>query len=108
MEMILGLGLLALLLVGGLLFSDYVYRMGGTMEERRAIVFEVYRYTLCLIMVLMFGLMAFQLIGALVTDAGNTQAMAGPGVGALITAALFAIHWFMKNPALPSGDKPTG
>ena len=105
MEMFFGGLALILLFIGGLLLTDYVYRAGGTMEERRAVVFEVYRYTICLVMVFMFGMMAFQLIGSLVVDASNTQALAGPGVGAIISGALFLIHWLMKNPAAPKASE---
>lgn len=107
MELIFGLLLFGNILIGGLLLSDYAYRMGGTMEERRAIVFEVYRYAVCLIMVIVFAFMAAQLIGALLADAANTQAMAGPGVGALLSGLLFLIHWLMKNPALPKSTTKT-
>lgn len=75
------------------------------MEERLAVVFEVYRYTICLLMVLLFGLSAFQLVGALIMDINNTQAMAGPGIGVIITGLLFGIHWFMKNPVLKHAGK---
>jgi hypothetical protein len=98
MEMFFGGLAFILLFIGGLLLTDYVYRAGGSMEERKAVVFEVYRYTVCLIMVLMFGMMAFQLIGSLVMDASNTQGLAGPGIGAIISGLLFFVHWFMKNP----------
>jgi len=107
MEFIFGGLLLIALLVGGLLLSDYVYRSGGTMEERRAVVFEVYRYTVCLLMVLLFGLSAFQLAAALITDPSNAQAMGGPGVGAIITGLFFLIHWFIKNPAVPKLSSST-
>ena len=75
------------------------------MEERLAVVFEVYRYTVCLLMVLLFGFSAFQLVAALVLDANNAQSMAGPGIGAIITGLLFGIHWFMKNPSLKRVEK---
>ena len=101
MELIAGVLLVLLLVVGGLLLSEYVYQAGGTMEERRAIVFEVYRYSVCFLMVLLFGVMAFQLLNALATDAANTQAMTGPGIGVILAGALFMLHWFIKNPVLP-------
>jgi hypothetical protein len=96
-----------MLLIGGLLLSDYAYRAGGTMEERRAVVFEVYRYAVCLITLLVFGVTAFQLVGALLSDAGNAQSLTLPGAGAIISALLFLAHWTMKNPALPKPGKPT-
>lgn len=104
MEVIAGVLLVLLLLVGGMLLSEYVYQAGGTMEERRAIVFEVYRYAVCFLMVLLFGIMTFQLLTALVTDAANTQAMTGPGIGVIISGALFMLHWFLKNPVLPKTE----
>lgn len=108
MEFFSGGMLLVSLFIGGLLLSDYVYRAGGTMEERLAVVFEVYRYAVCLLMVLLFGFSAFQLVAALVLDASNAQALAGPGIGAIITGLLFGIHWFMKNPALKRAEKSSG
>lgn len=107
MEMIIGLLLFVTLFIGGLLLSDYAYRNGGTMEERRAVVFEVYRYAICFIMVIVFGMLAFQLVGALVTDATNTQALTGPAVGVIISIILFLIHWLMPNPGLPKVPKIT-
>jgi hypothetical protein len=92
---------LVLLFLGGLLLSDYAYRAGGTMEERRAVVFEVYRYAVCLVTLLMFSFTAFQLVGALVADAGNISGLSLPGAGAIISGLLFLAHWTMKNPALP-------
>lgn len=100
MELILGVLLVLALFIGGLLLSEYIYQAGDTMEERRAMVFEVYRYAVCFLMVLLFGIMAFQLISSLIVDAANTQAMAGPGVGVMISGVLFLVHWFMKNPVV--------
>jgi hypothetical protein len=102
MELILGVLLVLALFIGALLLSEYAYQGGGTMEERRAIVFEVYRYSVCFLMVLLFGIMAFQLLNALIMDAANTQAMTGPGVGVMISGALFLLHWLIKNPLLSS------
>lgn len=93
-----------LFFIGGLLLSDYAYRAGGTMEERRAVVFEVYRYAVCLITLLLFGMTAFQLVGSLVAEAATPQALALPGAGALISGLLFLAHWLMKNPALPKSQ----
>lgn len=106
MELLLGLGVFAAVYLGGLLLSDYVYRTGGTMEERKAVVFEVYRYAICFIMVLIFGLLAFQLLTGLIGSMASggqadMQMLAGPGIGAIITAILFIAHWMMKNPAAP-------
>ena len=105
MEMLLGGLALIALFIGGLLLTDYVYRAGGSMEERKAVVFEVYRYTVCLVMVFVLGLSAFQLIGSLVVDASNAQALAGPGVGVIISGVLFLVHWFIKNPAAPKASE---
>jgi hypothetical protein len=102
MELILGVLLVLALFVGGLLLSEYAFQAGGTMEERRAIVFEVYRYAVCFLMVLLFGIMAFQLLNALIMDSANTQAMTGPGIGVMLSGALFLLHWLIKNPLLPS------
>jgi len=107
MELILGLVLVLALFIGGLLLSEYAYQSGGTMEERRAIVFEVYRYAVCFLMVLLFGIMAFQLLNALITDAANTQAMTGPAVGVMISGGLFLLHWLIKNPLLQAPAKTT-
>ena len=101
MQLILGLLLVLALFMGGLLLSEYAYQVGETMEERRAVVFEVYRYAICFLMVILFGVLAFQMIGALILDAANSQAMAGPGVGVMISGIIFLVHWFMKNPMLP-------
>jgi flagellar biosynthesis protein FliQ len=112
MELLLGLLLFANLFLGGLLLADYVYRTGGTMDERKAVVFEIYRYSICFIMVIVFGLLAFQLLSGLLGSMFSgtpvdPQALAGPGVGAIITAILFLAHWLMKNPALPKADTAT-
>ena len=104
MESILGLLLILALFLGGLVLSEYAYQAGGTMEERKAIVFEIYRYGICYLMVVVFGIMAFQLIAALVVDASNTQAMAGPGIGVILSGGLFFAHWFMKNPVQPKAS----
>jgi hypothetical protein len=101
MGMIAGGLALIVLFIGALLLTDYFLRAGGTMEERKAIVFEVYRYTICLVAVFLFGLSAFQLVGALVLDGNNPQALATPGIGVILTGVLFLVHWLMKNPACP-------
>lgn len=107
MELILGVVIILALMIGGLLLSEYAYQLGGTMEERRAIVFEVYRYSVCFLMVLLFGIMAFQLLTAMITDFANTQAMTGPGVGVILSGGLFMLHWFIKNPLLSEKAKET-
>lgn len=71
------------------------------MEERKAIVFEVYRYAVCFVMLIVFSFLGFQLIAALLTDAANTQALAAPAGGILLSAILFVVHWFLKNPCCP-------
>ena len=101
MELLLGLVILVNVLIGGLLLSDFAFRLGGTMEERKAVVFEVYRYAICFVMVIVIGLMGFQLVAALLADASNTQAMMGPAAGVIISVLLFVVHWFIKNPACP-------
>ncbi len=84
----------------GLLLVDYACKAGGTMEERRAVVFEVYRYSICLITMMVFGLTAFQMAAMLLTPSGAAAAGV-PAAGAIISILLFVAHWFMKNPALP-------
>lgn len=101
MELFFGLVLLINIVLGGLFLADFASRAGGTMEERKAVVFEVYRYAICFVMVIVLGMMGFQIIGALLTDPSNTQALAGPGAGVIISALLFVVHWFIKNPACP-------
>lgn len=98
---IISVFLLLALLFGGLLLEGYIHQGGGTMEERRAVVFEIYRYAVCFIMVIIFGLMTFQLIGSLLGGASEPNTLAGPGVGVLLSIVLFAAHWLMKNPVLP-------
>lgn len=98
MESLIGLVLLLNMLLGGLFLSDFAFRTGGNMEERKAVVFEVYRYAICFVMVIVFTFMGFQLVVSLLTDASNVQALSGPGAGVLLSALLFTIHWFMKNP----------
>ncbi len=107
MELIIAIGLPLVLFMGGLLLSEYAYQAGETMDARRAIVFEVYRYAMCFIMVLLFGIMAFQMISALIVDAANTQALAAPGVGVILTGGIFLAHWFMKNPLAPKSQANT-
>jgi drug/metabolite transporter (DMT)-like permease len=99
MESLIGLVLLINMLLGGLFLSDFALRTGGTMEERKAVVFEVYRYAVCFVMVVVFTFTGFQLLVALLTDAGNVQGLSGPGAGVLLSVILFLVHWFMKNPA---------
>lgn len=87
------------LFIGVLLLIDYLERIAGSMQERKAIIFEVYRYAVCFLMVAAFGLSAFQLTVALINDASNPQALAPAGLGSIISGLLFLIHWFIKNPA---------
>lgn len=82
-----------------LLLEGYLYQSGGTMNERKAVVFEIYRYAVCFIMIILFAFMAFQLFSGLVADMSNPAALAGPGVGTLLTALIFFAHWMLKNPA---------
>lgn len=99
--------LLALILLIGLFLMGFVLvcsidnQKDLTMTEKIALVFEVYRYAVCFVMMIVFGLLAYFVVGGLVS---NPQAMAelvGPGVGVLLSAVLFLAHWRMKNPALP-------
>ncbi len=69
------------------------------MQERRAIVFEIYRYSICFFMVAAFGLSAFQLGLGLILDGSNPQALTGPGLGVILSGVIFLVHWFIKNPA---------
>lgn len=102
METILIVGIILIInvFVGTLLFADYLERAGETMQERKAIIFEIYRYAVCFLMVVIFGLSAFQLSAALITDASSPQALLPSGLGAIISGLLFLIHWFIKNPAM--------
>jgi hypothetical protein len=88
------------LFMGILLLVDYVERVGATMQERKAIIFEIYRYSVCFLMVIVFGLSAFQLAGALIADSGNPQALTPPGLASIISGIIFLIHWLIKNPAI--------
>ncbi len=91
-------------LIGILLFADYLERVASTMEERKAIIFEIYRYAICFLMVIVFGLSAFQLAGALIGDASNPQALTPPGLSAIISGIFFLVHWFIKNPVQPKAS----
>lgn len=105
METILLLGIILIinLFVGTLLFADYLERAGESMQERKAIIFEIYRYAVCFLMVVVFGFSAFLLAGTLLADASNPQALATPALSGMISGLLFLIHWFIKNPAMPKG-----
>lgn len=98
--LIIGIILIINVFVGTLLLADYLERAGETMQERKAIIFEIYRYAVCFLMVVVFGLSAFQLVAALITDASNPQALLPAGLGAIISGLLFLIHWLLKNPAI--------
>lgn len=105
--LLLGGILIIALFVGTLLFVDYLERAGATMQERKAIIFEIYRYAVCFLMVSVFGLSTFQLLGALLGDAGNPQALIPPGLSSIISGLLFLIHWSIRNPAMPQdASKP--
>ncbi len=97
--LLVGSLLLSAVFVTGLLLEGYAYQAGGTMNERKAVVFEIYRYATCFVMILLFAVMAFQLFSGMVTDMSNPSALAGPGVGAILSALIFFAHWMMKNPA---------
>lgn len=72
-----------------------------TVKERTAVVFEVYRYAVCFMAMLFFGVMGYLSIAALFTGGmENPQALVGPGIGVLISVAIFLLHWRMKNPSL--------
>ena len=71
---------------------------GNSVKDPGALVFEVYRYTVCFVMVLVFGLGAFVVINTMLAG-GDSAALAGNGVTVLLSLALFALHWRMKNPA---------
>lgn len=101
METLVAIGISLSIFVGGLLLTDYIDRAGGTMEERIAVVFEVYRYAVCFLMVIVFGLSSFQMVGALLSGVNSTVALAGPGIGVVISGLLFLTHWLLRNPALP-------
>ncbi|WP_373530994.1 hypothetical protein [Vampirovibrio sp.] len=102
--LLLGSILIPALFVGTLLLVDYVERVGATMQERKAIIFEIYRYAVCFLMVIVFGLSAFQLLGALIGEGGNPQALTPPALGSIISGFIFLIHWLIKNPALPASQ----
>jgi hypothetical protein len=72
---------------------------GGSVNNPGALVFEVYRYTVCFVMVLVFGIGAFIVISTMLTG-GDSAALAGNGVTVLLALAIFALHWRMKNPAV--------
>jgi hypothetical protein len=100
--LLLGIILIPALFVGTLLLVDYLERAGATMQERKAIIFEIYRYAICFLTVILFGLSAFQLAGALISESGNPQALTPPGLGSIISGLIFLIHWLIKNPAIPN------
>lgn len=102
---VIGSLLFGTVFLGALLLEGYVYQAGGTMNERKAVVFEIYRYAICFVMIILFAVMAFQLFSGMVTDMSNPAALAGPGVGAILTALIFFAHWMMKNPAEPKPDQ---
>src|SRR5687767_4334406 len=108
-SLVIGILLLPVLLGGGLLLIGILSPTGGlnamnSAEERRAVIFEIYRYSICYVMVLVFALMAFQLLGAVMTDMNNGAAMAAPAAGVILSAILFIIHWKMKSPSINSSS----
>ncbi len=91
--------IIILLFIGGLITVALLEQMGGTMKEKAALVFEVYRYTVCFVMVLVFTLMAYTVLSG-VFSGQEANAVAGAGLGVLLSVALYFIHWKMKNPNL--------
>ena len=89
---LLGLFAMALLVAGVLV------QTGGTMKERAALVFEVYRYTVCFVMVIVFGLMAYTVVTGLLAGSTDPGTLGASGVGVVLSLVLYCLHMFMKNP----------
>jgi hypothetical protein len=107
MPFIIGILLLPFLFGGGVLLVGALSPTGGlntmnTAEERRAVVFEIYRYSICYVMVMVFAVMAFQLLGSALSDMNNIAAMGAPAAGVILSGILFIVHWKMKSPASPA------
>ena len=77
------------------------------MEERKAVVFEVYRYTICMLMMVFFTGSAFILFSTLLGDMEHPDKAAGPGIATVLCAVIFAAHWMMPNPAAPAIEAKT-
>ena len=67
------------------------------MDERLAVVFEVYRYAVCWFCIVLFLILGFMLIMGALT-AQNATGVAAYGGGILLCLALFILHWRLKNP----------
>ena len=100
MAYIMGLAVLAIVMfITAILAVGVLSQLGGnSVNNAGALVFEVYRYTVCFVMVLMFAIGAFIVINTLIAG-GDSASLAGNGVAVLLSMALFALHWRMKNPA---------
>lgn len=101
MELLLLSGLLGTipLFCVALMFVDYLEQRGQTVEERKAILFEIYRYGICFWTMLLFGFSTFQIAVALIGESANPQALIVPSLGAGVSALFFGVHWFIKFPA---------
>ena len=97
---------LIILFGGGMVIVLLMMNQGGsTMNTPQAAAFEVYRYAVCFVSVLIFGMMSHSLLHGLVRDYTDANNLAVSGAGVLIAAILFVLHWKMTNPALASGSK---
>ena len=83
-------------------FQDGTCLRGYVMNEKTAIVFEIYRYAVCFVTLCSFSLLSYAVIGGYLADPGNIKALAGAAVGVIISLVLYVVHWRLKNPALTS------
>lgn len=88
-------------LVLGLLLPLTLVQKGEThsMKDTQSLVFEIYRYGVCFVMVLGFTILSYVLLSSLLSNPGDFRSMGGPALGVLLSVALFFTHWRMKNPA---------
>jgi len=93
--------LIGLFLMAYLLVCSIDNQKDLSMTEKIALVFEVYRYAVCFVMIIVFGLLAYFVVGGMITSPQAMAELVGPGVGVLLSAVLFLAHWRMKNPSLP-------
>ncbi len=94
------LSVVGLFLMAYLLVCAFENQKDLTMSEKIALVFEVYRYAVCFVMLVVFGLLAYFVVGGLITSPQAVAELVGPGVGVILSAVLFLVHWRLKNPAL--------
>jgi len=93
--------LLALIAVGVLSLASKEGK--ESMNNPAGLAFEVYRYAVCFVMVVIFALSAFMAITGVIASfmgtAPDATSMTTNGLAVLLSAGIFLLHWRLKNPA---------